>query len=293
MARATPDDPPVPDVLAAGAVVVHDGAVLLVHRPKYDDWSFPKGKQDPGEHDVTTAVRETIEETGVEIRLGPPLGSQAYVQADGRAKLVHYWRGDVMGDPDVASYVANEEVDKVEWVPADQVADRLSYPRDQSILEEALAHPKATTPLVVVRHAKAFSRKQWQDDDPLRPLVAQGFAQAHALGPLLASYGVTRVLTSSSIRCIQTVQPYADEHVLTVTATPVLSEEYAEENALRDLVAGVMADGEPAVVCSHRPVLPMLFRHLAIDVPALRPAEMLVAHHRKGRVRSVELHEAR
>ena len=292
MVRTSPDDLPVPDVVAAGAVVVHEGAVLLVHRPKYDDWSFPKGKRDPGELNVSTAVRETIEETGVEIRLGRPLRSQAYVQTDGRAKVVHYWRGEVLGDPDLSSYAANDEVDRVEWVPMESVADRLSYPRDQLILEDALAHPKATTPLVIVRHAKALGRKSWRGDDTLRPLTEEGLAQARALGPLLAAYGVTRVVTSTSIRCTQTVQPYADEHVLAVSATPVLSEEYAEKNAVCDLVAEVMADAEPTVVCSHRPVLPLLVEHLSIDVPALRPAEMLVVHHRKGRVRATELHEA-
>jgi len=292
MVRTSPDDLPVPDVVAAGAVVVHEGAVLLVHRPKYDDWSFPKGKRDPGELNVSTAVRETIEETGVEIRLGRPLRSQAYVQTDGRAKVVHYWRGEVLGDPDLSSYAANDEVDRVEWVPMESVADRLSYPRDQLILEDALAHPKATTPLVIVRHAKALGRKSWRGDDTLRPLAEEGLAQARALGPLLAAYGVTRVVTSTSIRCTQTVQPYADEHVLAVSATPVLSEEYAEQNAVCDLVAEVMADAEPTVVCSHRPVLPLLVEHLSIDVPALRPAEMLVVHHRKGRVRATELHEA-
>ncbi len=292
MVRTSPDDLPVPDVVAAGAVVVHEGAVLLVHRPKYDDWSFPKGKRDPGELNVSTAVRETIEETGVEIRLGRPLRSQAYVQTDGRAKVVHYWRGEVLGDPDLSSYAANDEVDRVEWVPMESVADRLSYPRDQLILEDALAHPKATTPLVIVRHAKALGRKSWRGDDTLRPLTEEGLAQARALGPLLAAYGVTRVVTSTSIRCTQTVQPYADEHVLAVSATPVLSEEYAEQNAVCDLVAEVMADAEPTVVCSHRPVLPLLVEHLSIDVPALRPAEMLVVHHRKGRVRATELHEA-
>jgi phosphohistidine phosphatase SixA/ADP-ribose pyrophosphatase YjhB (NUDIX family) len=292
MAGATPDDLPVPDVVAAGAVVVHEGAALLVHRPKYDDWSFPKGKQDPGEHYVVTAVREVLEETGVEVRLGRALCTQAYVQLDGRTKVVHYWRGDVIGDPDVSSYVPNAEVDAVEWVPLEAVADRLSYPRDQDVLAEVLAHPKPTTPLVVVRHAKALSRKAWKAHDPLRPLSDDGSAQARAIAPVLAAYGVTRVISSTSIRCIQTVQPYVDEHVLALNATPVLSEEYAEKNALHDLLDGLMADGEPTVICSHRPVLPLLFEHLSLDPPALRPAEMLVGHHRKGRVRASELHQA-
>ncbi|MEP6815820.1 MAG: NUDIX hydrolase [Marmoricola sp.] len=292
MAGTTPDDLPVPDVVAAGAVVVHDGALLLVHRPRYDDWSFPKGKQDPGEHEVSTAVRETIEESGVEIRLGRPLVSQAYVQIDGRAKVVHYWRGHVIGDPDISTYVTNAEIDQVEWVPLDAVAERLSYPRDQLILDDALAHPKPTTPLVVVRHARAIGRKHWKGHDPLRPLTDQGLAQAQAIRPVLAAYGVTRVVTSTSIRCIQTVQPYADEHVLAVSATPVLSEEYAERNAVCDLVGSLMSGTEPTVVCSHRPVLPLLVEHLGVDVPSLRPAEMLVMHHRNGRVRAAELHEA-
>ncbi|MGI9155131.1 MAG: NUDIX hydrolase [Marmoricola sp.] len=293
MATTSPGDLPGADVVAAGSIVVHGGAALLVHRPKYDDWSFPKGKQDPGEHVVATAVRETVEETGVEIRLGRPLREQAYVQTDGRTKVVHYWRGDVIGDPDVSSYAANEEVDRVEWVPMGSVADRLSYPRDQLILEDALAHPKATTPLVIVRHAKALGRKRWEDEDMLRPLVEKGLDQARAIGPVLASYGVTRVVTSTSVRCTQTVQPYADEHVLAISATPVLSEEYAEQNAVCDLVERLMADSEPTVVCSHGPVLPLVFEQLSVGAPALRPAQMLVAHHRKGRVRATELHEAR
>lgn len=292
MATTNPAELPEPDVVAAGSVVVRDGAVLLVHRPKYDDWSFPKGKQDPGEHVVATAVRETIEETGVEIRLGRPLREQAYVQADCRAKVVHYWRGHVVGDPDTSSYVPNSEVDRVEWVPFGDVPDRLSYPRDELILDDALAHPRSTTPLVVVRHARAHSRRHWDRADPLRPLTDEGLAQADALRPVLASYGVTRVVTSTSIRCLQTVQPYVEEHVLALSATPVLSEEYAEPDAVRDLLDALMSDPEPTVVCSHGPVLPMLLEHLGVDEPPLKPAEMLVVHHRKGRCRATERHRA-
>src|SRR6476620_8368046 len=119
-----PPQPPAasgPDVVAAGAVVVRKGRagreVLLVHRPKYDDWSFPKGKQDPGEHVTATAVREVLEESGVEIRLGRPLRPQLYVVNGGRAKQVHDWVGHVVGDEDVSSYAINDEVDEVGWFP--------------------------------------------------------------------------------------------------------------------------------------------------------------------------------
>src|SRR3954469_10161873 len=91
------------DILAAGAVVLRKGRVLLVHRPAYDDWSFPKGKLDPGEHAAVAAVREVGEETGVRVRLGVPLARQSYPNG-GRTKVVDYWIGRVVGDADVSGY---------------------------------------------------------------------------------------------------------------------------------------------------------------------------------------------
>jgi 8-oxo-dGTP diphosphatase len=282
---------PDPDVIAAGAVVVRKGAVLLVHRPKYDDWSFPKGKQDPGEDEVVTAVREVAEETGVEVRLGMPLPSTAYVQLDGSTKLVHYWRASVVGDHDVSTYVANDEIDDVAWVPLDEAAALLSYERDRDVLA-ALEGSRKTSPLVVLRHAKALSRKKWDGDDPDRPLTDEGHSQAKSLTAVLAAYGVTRVVTSSSTRCVQTVQPYVDEHVLTASQTVALSEEHVDEDAVQALLDDLLADTEPTVVCSHRPVLPVLLAHLGVDVPALAPASLLVVHHREGEIVAAELHEA-
>ena len=125
------------DVRAAGAVVTRKGAaeweVLLVHRPKYDDWSFPKGKLDPGEHEVTAAVREVAEETGLDVRLGPPLAPQRYRMASGRWKHgattgpAGWWASD-----DVSGYRPNDEIDAVEWVPwrrRDDAADLPLRPR--------------------------------------------------------------------------------------------------------------------------------------------------------------------
>ncbi len=279
-----------PEVIAAGAVVVRKGTVLLVHRPKYDDWSFPKGKQDPGEDDVVTAVREVLEETGVEIRLGMPLPSTAYVQFDGRSKLVHYWRAHVIGDHDVSTYEPNDEIDDVAWVPVEEAAGLLSYQRDRDVLA-ALPTSKKTTPLVVLRHAKALSRKKWDGSDPERPLTDEGLQQAKGLTPLLAAYGVTRVVTSSSTRCVQTVQPYVDEHVLTCSETVALSEEHVHEEAVRAMLDDLLAGKEPTVVCSHRPVLPVILAHLGVDIPALAPASLLVVHHREGEILAAELHE--
>ena len=157
------------EIVAAGVVVSRKGPeVLLVHRPKYDDWSFPKGKLDPDEHVTTAAVREVAEETGLDVRLGPPLPSQRYSVRNGetRVKRVHYWAGRVVGGDDVSSYKPNDEIDEVAWVKLDKAPDRLTYARDRETLEEAVAFRKKSNPLVVLRHGKATSRKAWRARRP-------------------------------------------------------------------------------------------------------------------------------
>src|SRR4051812_25863788 len=161
------------DVLAAGAVILRRGRVLLVHRPTYNDWSFPKGKLDRGEHPAVAAVREVAEETGLRVRLGVPLARQSYPNG-GRIKVVDYWGGRVLGDPDVSGYLVNDEIDEVAWVPLGEARERLSYPRDCETLREALAGGKKTRALVVLRHGQSRARKSWKRDDRRRPLVAEG-----------------------------------------------------------------------------------------------------------------------
>src|SRR6476469_10432788 len=144
---------PSKDVLAAGAVVFRPGReVLLVHRPRYDDWSFPKGKLDPGEHPTTAAVREVAEETGLHVRLGPPLASQRYANGGGRIKAVFYWTGRVVGDDDVSGYAVNAEIDEVAWLDVEEAFEQLTYPHDRDTLREALAVRRKTHALVVLRH---------------------------------------------------------------------------------------------------------------------------------------------
>src|SRR3954470_1240997 len=146
-----------PPIMAAGAVVVRKGReVLLVHRPKYNDWSFPKGKLDPGEHVTAAAAREGAEETGLQIRLGPPLPSQQYEIANGqlRTKIVHYWVGWVLGDDDVSKYQPNDESDGVPWVPLDEEVRRLDYRRERETLKKTAGLRKKSYPLVVLRHGK-------------------------------------------------------------------------------------------------------------------------------------------
>jgi len=278
---------------SAGAVVLRKGpAVLLVHRPKYDDWSFPKGKLDPGEHEVTAAVREVAEETGVDVRLGPPLSPQTY-EVGGptpRLKRVHYWVGRAVGDDDVSAYRPNAEIDDVAWVEVDKAREQLTYGYDVVTLDQALTFRKKTCPLVVLRHGHARSRKAWRGDDRERTLDKSGDYQAEVVVPLLAAYGVTVVLSSSSTRCWSTLTPYADVADLDIEVTRMLSEEDASEAKVAEQVQGLMARKEPAVLCTHRPVLPWVFSALGVPEQKLEPGAMFVAHHRNGRVLACEHH---
>jgi 8-oxo-dGTP diphosphatase len=282
-----------PDVVAAGSVVlrrVNGGEVLLVHRPKYDDWAWPKGKQDPGEHVTVTAVREVLEETGVRTRLGRPLPRQLYVVSGGRAKHVHYWTGWVDGDADVSGYAANDEIDQVAWMGFDKARRMLTYADDVSLLDLVERHRGGTSALVVLRHAKAHKRGSWDGPDAERPLSQVGKQQARDLVPVLSAYGVTRVVTSDSRRCVRTVSPYARDHALSVEEVPGLNEEESTPGSVDEVVAGLLAQKESVVLCTHRPVLPDVLASLGVAEEPLAPSEMVVCHHRKGRVVAVERH---
>lgn len=280
------------DILAAGVVVFRKGPrVLLVHRPRYDDWSFPKGKLDPGEHETAAAVREVAEETGLHVRLGPPLGSQRYPNGGGRMKTVFYWTGRVVGDDDVSGYQVNDEIDEVAWVDVDKAFERLTYPHDEDTLREALRLRRKTQALVVLRHGAARSRKAWKHDDRLRPLVRAGLTQAQRLVPLLAAYDVTAVVSSSSTRCAQTVAPYADLTGRAPRLEDGLSEEDATAESVLGLVDELLHGDEGAVLCSHRPVLPAVFDALGLDDAQLDPAGLVVVHLRKGKVVATECHQ--
>jgi 8-oxo-dGTP pyrophosphatase MutT (NUDIX family)/phosphohistidine phosphatase SixA len=282
-------------IVAAGAVVLRKGPeVLLVHRPKYDDWSFPKGKLDPGEHVTTAAVREVAEETGLDVRLGPPLPLQRYLVRNGtlREKLVHYWVARTVGDDDVSTYEPNPEIDDVEWVPLDVAERVLSYPRDREVLDAVGPLRKKTVPLVVLRHAKAVPRKAWDGEDTKRPLDARGVAQADHVALLLQAYGVRRALSSTSRRCRATLRPYVDPAGVEVETLEELSEEKAAPRRVERVVQGLVDGHEPAVVCTHRPVLPYLWEALGVRPTALAAGALLVVHHRRGRVVAVEHHSA-
>ena len=192
-----PDRSAADEIRAAGAVVWRDGPdgpqIALVHRPKYDDWTIPKGKCEPGEHMLLTAVREVAEETGQRVRLGRRL-SPSFYELDGRPKRVDYWVARSL-DP-AAVFVPGREVDDLAWLPLGEAAKRLTYERDMLILEEFAAGPAVTAPLILLRHAPAGRRSAWRGADLARPLDARGAADADKLAWLLRCFGSDRVITS-------------------------------------------------------------------------------------------------
>jgi len=242
--------------------------VALVHRPKYDDWSWAKGKLDAGEEWPVAAMRETAEETGFLVHLGMPLPAANYTVLDRNGvpatKQVRYWAAEVVGGK---GRLVNE-IDEVAWLDVLAAHDKLDYARDRDQLRAVVRADAAgrltTWPLAVVRHAKARARGSWKPPDPLRPLDDKGLAQAQAIAPLLAAYGVTRLVSSSSVRCADTLRPYAVSARIPLRLKDGLSEEgYAADPARSaQHLRRVVDRGVPTALCSHGPVLPSLLATL-------------------------------
>ncbi|MDO5681521.1 MAG: NUDIX hydrolase [Propionibacteriaceae bacterium] len=271
-----------PAVRAAGAVVLRresdETEVLVVHRPRYDDWSLPKGKLDRGETDAVCAVREVAEETGVRVRLTAPLSPHRY-RVSGGIKQVDWWLAEVNGEP--GEIADPEEVDKAEWLPVSEALEWLSYADERDRLMEGVAMPPVT-PLLIVRHAKALPRKDWNDVDYERPITDWGRRQARALVPFLSVFGVRRVVSSSATRCVQTVNPYAHALDLPMEAWDELTEETGEKDPkiartmTAKLAKEVAASGVPTTVCGHRPILPAMLKGAGAPAQEFATAETLV-----------------
>ena len=273
-----------PDVIeAAGAVVWRRGPdgpeVLLIHRPRRDDWSLAKGKREPGEMLPRTAVRETVEETGLRPVLGRRLQTVQYL-AGGRPKCVHYWAAahPMNGRGPASSFTPNDEVDGLEWLSLPRAYERLSYADDAVVLGDFAKWPYQTAALVIMRHASAGDKHDWDGDDLLRPLDREGQAGALALVPLLACFDPVRIVSSPAVRCTETVAPYAAhvgapievDHALTVPDRAPAART-SPDHPVTD-VARLLADGVPTLVCAHRENIPQLLggacEHLGAKAPS-------------------------
>jgi 8-oxo-dGTP pyrophosphatase MutT (NUDIX family)/phosphohistidine phosphatase SixA len=279
-------------VRAAGCLVWRYGSdepeVLVVHRPRWNDWAFPKGKLETGEKSIAAAAREVEEETGLQVWLGPRLRDDHYTMSSGQPKVVAYWCAQPPRKANITSYEPNSEIDKVEWLSLSQARRALTYPRDVDRLNELLLAPFDSSVLLVVRHADARKRKTWRRDDAERPLTAEGRRTAEQLAPVFAAYGITRVVTSDALRCVDTMLPYVNTNDIKSRLDAGFSEERATRKRVAKSAARALASEKRMAICTHRPVLPLLCAALGIADTALEPGGMIVIHRAKGKVLSVE-----
>lgn len=285
-----PLDPPKSSIWAAGGVVYRhtDGQaeILVAHRPRYRDWTLPKGKLDSGETFVDAAVREVFEETGMKCLVGAELGTVAYTTPNENPKVVRYWLMDAIG----GEFQPNSEVDGIKWLSFRKARAKLSYPLDRAVLNravEVLKRPDSGR-IYLVRHALAGDRKEWKGNDRLRPLSKRGYRQALALADSLSGFPVTRVLSSSWTRCEQSVAPLAERIGVHLEPHKALREG-AKSNQLIKLIRSL--SGESAVLCTHGDVIKALIEKLSsrgirLDGPLdAKKASAWVLHTRSGKIR--------
>jgi 8-oxo-dGTP diphosphatase len=300
----TADRPPDHEIRAAGAVVWRPAGrgsrIAVVHRPKYDDWSLPKGKLEPDEHVLLAAVREVEEETGLRVRLSRSLPPVFYAVA-GEPKRVDYWVATV--EQVATAFTPNQEIDELAWLPVRTAGKRLTYQRDADTVAAFLAAPRPTSPLILVRHASAGRKSEWPGDDVSRPLDSRGMHEARSLAALLRCFGTSRVVSAPAERCAATVRPYAAaigtevllEAAFHVSKAGGPGSQAAVIAAAEEAVTRLTAASEPVVICAHRENIPVLVAAacaaLGASAPAvagLRKGEFMVLHRAGGKLAAVE-----
>lgn len=255
------------EIAAAGAVLWRrrrgQTQVAVVHRPRYDDWSLPKGKLHRDESVPVAAAREVTEETGYAVRLGHHLGACRYLVRHPvpASKVVDFFAGEALE----GSFRPGDEVDALRWLPTADAAVQLTYPHERDILHRfAALPPSSVTTLLLVRHAVAGHKSRWPGEDALRPLSGRGWRQAGDVDRLMVLFGVDRVHAAMPLRCHQTVEAASTRLGTGPVVEPLLSEkDYAGAEAaavarLREIAA---AGGVP-VVCSQGQVIPDLLSRL-------------------------------
>jgi 8-oxo-dGTP diphosphatase len=265
-----PNEDDRPLILAGGGAVwrpTDDGGVetAVIHRPKYDDWSLPKGKLDDGEHVLAAAVREVGEETGIAGMVGRRSISTRYPVVDG-VKHVDYWLMRAVG----GEFEPNREVDELRWLRLDEAGALLSHDHDRCVLEDLARTdiPREPT-LLLVRHGRAGSRQDWDGPDDLRPLDDRGRAQAERLAEVLPLFAPTAILSVPRVRCTQTVEPLGERLGLPVLPCPELGEEEFEADpqaalAVVEQLLEPRAVPGVTVVCSQGGAIPSILLALGV-----------------------------
>lgn len=236
-------------IRAAGGVITRrsptgETEILVAHRPRYDDWSFPKGKAEPGESDEDCALREVEEETGLKCRLNVELSPAFYTDRKGRPKSVRYWAMEPVG----GEFTPNDEVDRAEWLGLREALDLLSYDHDRATVKGLLDEEINSASILLLRHGTAGDRDEWEGEDRLRPLDERGRREAVELAEMLSPYAIKRIISSRYLRCVQSVEPLSDRLGLEIETAEELAEGAGAEE-----VRGLMESlsGELAVLCTH------------------------------------------
>ncbi len=270
-------------IKAAGGVVWRldstseqgDVEVGIIHRPRYDDWSLPKGKLVRDETFIEGAVREVTEETGFRVKLGRPLGEICYEKVSGsvtRPKVVRYWAMHAEG----GVFMPGNEVDQLRWVPLGVAFGMMTHERDREVLERFAEGPVLTRSVLVVRHATAGSRSKWKEDDRLRPLDDNGVRQAEQLVWLLTRWDVREIVSADFVRCVQTVEPLAAAVGLSIKEEPLFAEDVYPDKP-GDAVALIRTSGSEnvaTVVCSQGGVIPDLVARIAATDGVTLPPDL-------------------
>lgn len=249
---------PVP---AAGAVLWRPGLdpaeprIAVLHRPRYNDWSLPKGKIDNSETEPVAAVREILEETGHRAHLGRRLITVRY-PIPGTTKVVHYWIARTVD----GEFVANKEVDQLLWLRIKEASERLSYPDDRKVLARFAKKPHDTQTVLIVRHGSAGRKARYKGDDRKRPLDRSGRAQAKSLVPQLLAFGASALYAADRARCSQTIEPLARQLSAPISMEPTLTEEAyaADPKAAHRRVLEIAALGGTPTICTQGRVIPFL-----------------------------------
>ena len=287
-----------PTIIAAGAVVWrHDEAgkveVLLIHRPRYDDWSLPKGKVERGEDLISCAYREVIEETGFSIQFGPFVGKIEYFVPDG-LKCVNYWSARVLDSN--REFAPNAEVDAIKWCAIEAAISQATRDSDREIIEKFIFVPFDTYPLIMLRHGKALAREEWRGEDEDRPLEQLGQLQSKRMLSMYQVYGLSQIITSDAVRCYDTVSQMAKSLKIELKVSNAVSEYTFKKSKVKsiDFVKNLIKINESTLLCSHNPVLPKMMAALTkkinFEYPdnKLLPAQSWILHHDKKVVLAID-----
>lgn len=257
-----PEPPPEESIWAGGCVIARTRdngkpEYLVVHRPRYDDWSLPKGKLDKKESFLDGALREVKEETGIKGKNPRPIGSVGYLTKAGNPKVVRWWLADEGG----GKFKPNREVDQIRWVTRKKASKLLAYRNDREVLDRAndMYLAKSAGTIYLLRHGWAGKRKDADANDSQRPLDSRGREQRKAIRDLLMAHPITRIGSSNYTRCVETVNPFARR-----LGIPVELESALVEGSHPYRLVGLIAElqEEAAVLCSHGDVIADMIGHL-------------------------------